>query len=195
MKTLAVIALLMVVACLASPTHQTILWIFRDDCYAKFTSFDFSDSECLKFTISKGIGFAIVAGSCILKVPQILKITNSGSVEGIAAISIYVETLNFINTAANSVRLGLAFSVYGEALFIEVQNVVIILLLWKYNKHINSAEKLIVSLAIIAYTYLLFEGSYLTEEHWSLISSSSMGLTVLTRVPQIYTTFVAKSTG
>ena len=44
-------------------------YVFREDCYAKFLAQDFSDSECIKFTISKAIGLAIVAGSSILKVP------------------------------------------------------------------------------------------------------------------------------
>ena len=44
-------------------------FIFREDCLSKFISYDFSDMECVKFTISKGIGLAIVAGSSILKLP------------------------------------------------------------------------------------------------------------------------------
>jgi mannose-P-dolichol utilization defect protein 1 len=44
-------------------------FIFREDCFNKFISYDFSDMECVKFTISKGIGLAIVAGSSILKLP------------------------------------------------------------------------------------------------------------------------------
>jgi hypothetical protein len=49
---------------------------FREDCFDLFfNKFDFfSNKECLKVTISKGIGFAIVAGASILKVPQIMKI-------------------------------------------------------------------------------------------------------------------------
>jgi mannose-P-dolichol utilization defect protein 1 len=52
------------------------LFFFRADCYdLYFNKFDFfSNKECLKVTISKGIGFAIIAGSAILKVPQIMKI-------------------------------------------------------------------------------------------------------------------------
>lgn len=66
-------------------------FIFREDCFDKFTSNDFTDQECLKVTISKGIGFAIVAGSSILKLPQIIKIVSSGSVDGLAAMSQYLE--------------------------------------------------------------------------------------------------------
>lgn len=139
--------------------------------------------DCHKFTISKCIGFGIIAGSCILKVPQILKITNSGSVDGIAAISIYSEIFNFTNTIANSVRLQLPFSVYGEGIFIQIQNVAITWLVWKYNKSIKITEKVLFTLAIAVYSFVLFDGSFLTEEHWGIIASSSMGLTVLSRVP------------
>jgi hypothetical protein len=68
-----------------------IFFIFREDCFNKFMNKEFTDQECLKVTISKGIGFAIVAGSSILKLPQILKIVSNGSVEGLAAMSQYIE--------------------------------------------------------------------------------------------------------
>ena len=72
--------------------------IFREDCFNKFISYDFKDMECINFTISKGIGLAIVAGSSILKLPQIIKIVSNKSVAGLAAISSYIEvsTLSFI---------------------------------------------------------------------------------------------------
>ena len=175
--------LLVATCCLASHHYQTRLWIFRDDCYAKYLNFDLSDMDCHKFTISKGLGFAIIAGSCILKVPQILKITKSGSVYGITAISIYSEIFNFTNTIANSVRLNLPFSVYGEGIFIQIQNAVITWLVWKYNKSISTTEKIIFVLAIATYSFVLFDGSFLTEEHWGIIATSCMGLTVLSRVP------------
>ena len=61
-------------------------YIFREDCFDKFVNKqDFSDTECIKFTISKAVGLAIVAGSSILKIPQIIKILASGSVEGISS--------------------------------------------------------------------------------------------------------------
>lgn len=33
---------------------------------------DFSDSECIKYSISKALGVAIVLGGSIMKVPQLL---------------------------------------------------------------------------------------------------------------------------
>ena len=66
-------------------------FIFREDCLTKFLAYDFEDMECLKFTVSKGIGIGIVGASSILKLPQIIKIVSSGSVEGLAPISTYIE--------------------------------------------------------------------------------------------------------
>ena len=44
--------------------------VIREDCFDKFTNFDFfSDTSCIGFTIGKSIGYAIVGGSAILKVP------------------------------------------------------------------------------------------------------------------------------
>ena len=77
-------------------------YIFREDCFDRFLSPDFQqrimavkpdeeDKSCLKFTISKGIGMAIIVGSSILKLPQIIKILSNGSVEGLSSISNYIE--------------------------------------------------------------------------------------------------------
>jgi len=115
----------------------TIYGIFRHDCYDSFTRLDFADSSCVSFTFSKVVGFLIVLGAFILKVPQILKILSSGSVEGISAFSYYIETINFISTAGLSIHLGLDFWVYGETLVITVQNLIIILMIWNIEKNIS----------------------------------------------------------
>lgn len=54
---------------IASSVTKTKYGLFREDCFDRFLALDLSDTECIKFTFSKGIGFAIVAGACILKVP------------------------------------------------------------------------------------------------------------------------------
>ena len=75
-------------------------FIVREDCYEKFLKFDVSDMDCVKFTISKGIGFAIVVGSFIVKLPQIIKIVNSGSVEGLSTMTYYIEVSAVTNLIA-----------------------------------------------------------------------------------------------
>ena len=79
----------------ATPTK---FMIFREDCYeAFFERFDFvSDPTCIKFSISKLLGYSIVAGATIYKVPQIQKLYASKSAKGLSSVSYYFETIGFI---------------------------------------------------------------------------------------------------
>lgn len=163
-------------------------FIFKEECYDRFLAFDL-EPECVKFTVSKGLGYAIILGSTILKVPQILKIMASRSVDGIAAFSYYVEVIGYLGTIGNSRRQGLSFSVYGEGVFIEFQNFLIIMLIWNYNKSIFMLEKLFFCCLTFAYAFLLFEGSLMTPEIWDMIASSGIVLVLLQRIPQIIQTW------
>ena len=129
----------------------------RQDCFEKFQLFDFSDVECIKFTISKLIGLAIVVGSGILKIPQIMKIVSNASVEGLSQLTLYIETTIFMQTAGQGKFSGLSFTVYGESLIIMVQNYIIILLIWVYNKDIGIVEKLAIFAFMVGYAFLLFD--------------------------------------
>lgn len=45
----------------------------NQECYASLVeNLNFGDVECLKYSLSKGLGIAIVAGGTVMKVPQIL---------------------------------------------------------------------------------------------------------------------------
>jgi mannose-P-dolichol utilization defect protein 1 len=102
------------------------------------------------------IGLAIIAGAVILKVPQIKKIVDRGSVQGISKSLFYLETLNLLQTAALSMKANIPFSVYGETLIIMAQNIIIILLFWNYDKSIGNIEKLVLFTFFSGYSYLLF---------------------------------------
>ena len=52
---------------------------------------DFFDGPCLKHAVSKGLSCGIIAGSAILKVPQIRLIVKSGTVKGLSPSSFYLE--------------------------------------------------------------------------------------------------------
>lgn len=47
--------------------------------------------DLLEHLVSKGLSAAIICGSAILKVPQILAIVKSGSVVGLSLLSLYFE--------------------------------------------------------------------------------------------------------
>ena len=198
MKNIVVFAALCAAVSAAAATKKdappTKLFIFREDCYDRFLAFDI-DPDCVKFTVSTGLGFAIILGPLILKFPQILKIMASRSAEGLSAFSNYVEIISYLGVIGNSRRLELPFSVYGEGVFINFQNFIILILIWNYNKSIFMLEKLAFLTIAFAYGFLLFEGSFMTPEAWDMIASAQIVLVVLTKLPQIITTFSKGSTG
>ena len=78
---LVTLALLASLAWAAKEDIPMRLFIFREDCYKLFfEKHDFTNTACIKLTLSKFVGFGIIAGSSILKVPQIIKIVNAKSV-------------------------------------------------------------------------------------------------------------------
>lgn len=54
-------------------SHRTPLTVSPQKCYASLVeNLDLSDSKCLKLSISKVLGFGIVVGGSIVKIPQVL---------------------------------------------------------------------------------------------------------------------------
>ena len=76
-----------------------------------------------------------------------------------------------------------------------VQNFLIILLIWNFNKSIGALEKVFVFVFFSAYAYVLFTDALIPQQVWTVISSSSTVLGIAGKVPQIWTNFSTKSTG
>ena len=67
---------------------------------------NYGDSDCLKMLISKGLGLAIIAGATCVKLPQIFKITKSGSATGISFVATLLELLAVTANGAYSFSKG-----------------------------------------------------------------------------------------
>lgn len=103
-----------------------------------------------------------------------------------------------MQTAGMGFYSGLSFTVYGESFIIFAQNCIIILLVWTYSKSIGFLEKLIIFAFLVVYAALLFDPSgkgIFTDEHFKVITSASLGMNLMAKLPQIYTIFCNKSTG
>uniref|UniRef100_A0ACB8EXH9 Mannose-P-dolichol utilization defect 1 protein n=2 Tax=Sphaerodactylus townsendi TaxID=933632 RepID=A0ACB8EXH9_9SAUR len=97
-----------------------------ESCYDEFfVRFNLMHIPCLKILISKGLGFAIIAGSVMVKLPQILKIVGARSAEGLSFYSILLELLAITATMTYSIANSFPFSSWGEALFLMLQTVTI----------------------------------------------------------------------
>eukprot|EP00949_MAST-11_sp_MAST-11-sp1_P004557 g4557.t1 len=170
------------------------LFIFTHECFETyFKEFDFLDEACFKSTLSTGLSFAVILGSVILKLPQILNILRSKSVEGLAPASLYMDVLAFVPVPTYAILRGNAFMTYGEGLIVIVQNMLIVLLLWQYSKNPPSwLTRLFYAFAFVGIVYAAF---HLPEEFWPLLPGAATTLAICSRIPQIFANFRNGHTG
>jgi mannose-P-dolichol utilization defect protein 1 len=152
-----------------------------------------TDVECLKLVLSKGLGFGIVAGGSIVKVPQILKLISSGSGEGVSVLSYFLETAAFVITLAYNFRQGFPFSTYGETLFIVVQNVIILLLVLSFKKKFLTGLGVVLGL-VGAYQALVGD-SAVPFSKIQFLQSLTIPIALGSKLPQIFAIHKNKSTG
>lgn len=89
---------------------------------------DFSNAACLKLAVSKGLGLAIVVGSSLVKLPQVVKIAKAGSAQGISLASVLLELVAVTFSGAYGASQGFPFSSYGESVFLALQTAAILVL-------------------------------------------------------------------
>lgn len=80
--------------------------------------------------LSRLISYAIIAGSAIVKLPQIYNVVKAGTAKGLNLNSIYLETLSSLSGTIYNVVMDNPFRTYGETALILVQNIIIVLLFW-----------------------------------------------------------------
>jgi len=108
------------------------LGLMTNECFNKLIVHrDFGHTACLKSAVSKTLGVSIVAGSSMVKLPQVLKVMSSGSGEGISLLGVLLELTALTMTTAYSYSQGFPFSSYGESVFLSAQTSLIALfVLW-----------------------------------------------------------------
>lgn len=115
---------------------KLISYFIGDTCYRTFfIDGSLMDIPCLKYSISKALGYGIVIGSGIMKLPQILKIIFSRDVTGLNAMSFYMECVAFLPSIIYNYLKGYPISTYGENVIILFQNMLLVVLYWMYSLH------------------------------------------------------------
>ena len=154
----------------------------------------FASPECLKLAISKGLGIGIIAASSVVKIPQLLKILNAQSAEGISFLAYLLESGSYLISLAYNVRHGFPFSTYGETALILVQNVVIAGLVLKFSgKGIGSVGAWVAGL--IAVGAALAREDLVDVKTLGLLQAAGGVLSVASKLPQILTIWQEGSTG
>ncbi|CEP03554.1 Mannose-P-dolichol utilization defect 1 like protein [Plasmodiophora brassicae] len=153
-----------------------------------------TDRRCLTIAASKLIGFALITFSTILKLPQIVKILQSGTAQGLSPAMYALECYAYIVNIAFAVRTGMPFSSFGEGVFILLQNIVILLLIWTLSKG-RRLSSLVAGSAALAGLAFALGADIVADSHLHLLRQTSPAVFCVAKLPQIVANFKNRGTG
>ncbi|KAM5215240.1 mannose-P-dolichol utilization defect 1 protein isoform 3-T3 [Hipposideros larvatus] len=125
--------------------------LLPEKCYDQIlVQWDLLHVPCLKILLSKGLGLGIVAGSLLVKLPQVFKILGAKSAEGLSVKSVMLELVALTGTMVYSIVNNFPFSSWGEALFLMLQTVTICFLVLLYRGQTVKACYALVLLVLLS---------------------------------------------
>jgi len=177
------------------PMRQVLVpYLVAEQCFSQFfVNLDFNNPECLKYSLSKGLGLGIILGSILVKVPQIIKILRARSAQGITLISVVMELFAITSNLAYSYVSGYPFSAWGEACFLGFQTAVVAMLVLYYN---SGSAMLAFSFMVgyVASVYGLVAG-YTPIEYLRTMQGATIPIIVISKLIQAVSNYKNKSTG
>lgn len=173
--------------------ERFMLLFLTPQCYND-TFFDYKipSIECCKYTISKGLGYGILMGSLLIRVPQILLILRSKSVEGLSLLSELLMIIAVFGSVSYGYHRQFPISTYGDSYFLFIQNVIILLLILLYQKKTFS---LFISLLILVTLPALLFMDMLSEEIILALNAAQMALSLISKFNQAFVNYRNGSTG
>ncbi|KAL6769911.1 hypothetical protein ACKKBG_A32840 [Auxenochlorella protothecoides x Auxenochlorella symbiontica] len=150
-------------------------------------------SPLLKALLSRGLGYCILLGSTVVKVPQLINVVRARSAAGLSSLSVELETLGYAISASYGLLKQLPFSAYGETMAMLLQNALLLVLIYHYQRK-SAARTLCLLLALAGWAAALTAGA-LPFDKVALALSFNNLLFMASRVPQIVQSAQAGSTG
>lgn len=148
------------------------------------------DLGCMKRVISKVLGYGIIAGACIVKIPQIIRFLSKGSVAGVSYTATYLDLIGYIAQCVYHITLGSPWSAYGEAVIITVQSIGIVLLMWGYQwpgtLHVVAVSLLLAATAqaslmmpsdSLQYLQWATTALFVSSRAWQIVANAQQGST------------------
>ncbi|OWK14456.1 hypothetical protein Celaphus_00000972 [Cervus elaphus hippelaphus] len=167
--------------------------LLPEKCYDQiFVQWDLLHVPCLKILLSKGLGLGIVAGSLLVKLPQVFKILGAKSAEGLSLQSVMLELVALTGTMVYSITNNFPFSSWGEALFLMIQTITIAFLVLHYR---GQTVKGVAFLACYALVLLVLLSPLTPQAVVTLLQASNMPSVVVGRLLQAATNYRNGHTG
>lgn len=168
-------------------------FLMTSKCHEEFFyNFNFLNVDCLKMTISKGLGYGILAGSMLLRVPQILKIVQAQSAQGISIISEVLTLIAIFGTMAYGFHNQFSIAAYGDSYFLYAQGIIVLLLVLFYQ---NKLIQTVLYLPVIAASSALLFMNLIPADVIFLLNGLNIFLSVISKLIQAGENYRNGSTG
>ncbi|KAH7523665.1 hypothetical protein FEM48_Zijuj06G0036000 [Ziziphus jujuba var. spinosa] len=181
----------------------------------------FPEKDCLLPLISKLLGYAIVAASTTVKLPQacsnelgikslegaslflirsdylILKILKHRSVRGLSVVSFELEVVGYTIALAYCLKKGLPFSAYGELAFLLIQGIILVSIIYYFSQPVGITtwmRALLYPSLYCAVAPTILAGQ-IDPILFEALYASQHAIFLIARIPQIWENFSNKSTG
>lgn len=168
--------------------------LFNDKCCVKWVkNLDYQDQECMKIFIAKSLGYGIVVGASLVKLPQVFKILGAKSGVGITIFGVLLELMAITFNACYSYRNNFPFSAWGEAVFLAIETALIaFLVMWFAG---GKGKALTFVLLYSAVTYILTHPTIVPRDIMWYLQSTVLPLAVTGKLIQAFKNFKAQHTG
>jgi len=173
--------------------QSALVNLISSKCYDKyFLDHDFMDVDCFKIFLSKALGYSIILGSLLVKVPQIVKILTNKSAEGINIFGVLLEITAITINLSYSFVSGFPFSAWGDCSFLAIQTAIIASLVLYHTGPI--VRVILFLVAYVAASVLLMGGTTPLHVLWSL-QSFNIPILIAGKLSQAVTNYRSGSTG
>ncbi|XP_031561197.1 mannose-P-dolichol utilization defect 1 protein-like [Actinia tenebrosa] len=170
-----------------------VLLIIPKECHDEFfIKFNFFHAACFKLALSKVLGYGIVIGSSMIKIPQIIKVAAAGSVVGLSLMSFLTELVATTVTSAYSMQKSFPFSTWGESFFLSLQTSLLVVMYFHYNRRSSMAAVFLAVYAVCIYGLL---SKYMSLILLTQLFSLNVPLMAISKVLQIVANFRHGHTG
>jgi len=179
---------------MADVAKKAMLFLMSEKCFDNyFQEFNFLDAPCFKALLSKGLGIGIIAGSVLVKVPQILKILNNKSAEGLSLLSVLLDLMAITFHMSYSFVSGFPFSAWGDGTFLALQTAAIAALIFFYG-HRSATRSLVFTIFYSAAVYVLMSGITSKSFLWTA-QGFNVPILLVGKLSQAVTNYKNGSTG
>eukprot|EP00747_Dinoflagellata_sp_TGD_P211695 gnl/TRDRNA2_/TRDRNA2_84905_c0_seq2.p1 gnl/TRDRNA2_/TRDRNA2_84905_c0~~gnl/TRDRNA2_/TRDRNA2_84905_c0_seq2.p1 ORF type:complete len:229 (+),score=38.10 gnl/TRDRNA2_/TRDRNA2_84905_c0_seq2:47-733(+) len=145
------------------------------------------------------LGYLVIVGSTMYKLPQIMRIHKAGSARGVSLAMLSMDSVHYVFTLAYSIFHGHPLSIYGENFAQYASAFTLILQVFRYERRASPAKVARVAAALIAFAATAIRGPALMGKEiggplLDVMKSSTMALQ-FGSLPQVIQNWRTRSAG